>query len=151
MIKIHSLKITILLVYVYNVYMLGWLGVEVLFPSLAGYWSWLYCFYELDVTKRQWSYICRSTTIVYIGSLDLWFYTVLKCTCARWRNEVCLFMDCANRLATGSLLCERVSGRFSREVETQFSQCFEKLRISQSNLKMKGQILKESFSYKREI
>lgn len=49
MIKIHSLKITILLVYVYIVYMLGWLGVEVLFPSLAGYWSWLYCFYELDV------------------------------------------------------------------------------------------------------
>lgn len=49
MIKIYLFKIIILLVYVYNVYMLGWLGVEVLFFSLVGYWSWFYCFYELDV------------------------------------------------------------------------------------------------------
>lgn len=37
MIKIHSLKITILLVYVYNVYMLGWLGVQVLFLTEADF------------------------------------------------------------------------------------------------------------------
>lgn len=49
MIKIYLFKLIILLVYVYIVYMLGWLGVEVLFFSLVGYWSWFYCFYELDV------------------------------------------------------------------------------------------------------
>lgn len=58
-----------------------------------------------------------------------------KCrTCARCKNEVCLFRDETKCRAIGSFLAARHSGRFSKEEASQCSQCLAKLRISANRL-----------------
>lgn len=56
-------------------------------------------------------------------------------TCARCKNDVCLFREDTKWRAMGSFLAARHSGRFSREEASQCSQCLAKLRISANRLR----------------
>lgn len=55
-------------------------------------------------------------------------------TCARCKNDVCLFREETNLRAIGSFLSIRISGRFSKEETTHCSQFFAKFLISASKL-----------------
>lgn len=55
-------------------------------------------------------------------------------TCARCKNDVCLFREETNLRAIGSFLSIRVSGKFSKEETTHCSQFFAKFLISASKL-----------------
>lgn len=56
------------------------------------------------------------------------------CTCARCKNEVCLFRAETKRRAMGSFFAARHSGRFSKEEASQCSQCLAKFRMSANRL-----------------
>lgn len=63
--------------------------------------------------------------------------SILYCTCARCRKELCLFRDETKRCAMGSFLAARHSGRFSRDEVSQCSQCLAKFRMSANKLMSK--------------